>query len=523
MADTTIGNWFDKVFFDAHGEPCAGGSLFFYQTGTDIPLGVTTAGGVLLGACVRLDDDGRPVDDFRFYADRKYRVVLKDSHGAVVKQFDDVCILPGEGGGMYNPMTAAGDLIKGGTDGEPSRLAAGNEGDVLKVVSGVPTWTAPVESGKVRIAQNTPLKYAGDAILPGTGLKGVGDLINGTKTISVDADGVPAGHVLTADGDDGCNWAPPTVGMTNPMTEQGDLIAGAADGEPMRIAHPGDVGFLRAAVVSGIGKVLQWVGLNAGQHITIAQDGAGATISADEQEGDHKLLVSATDAAAGYLGAKLTAGANITITPQTDGDGVQTLELSATGGGGGGSRMLFTPGFPNGYYNGTHGSDYIQYQMVPMFCQYDKLGSIALIPFRYSGDTKHIPTEMDLAVYEGAEKSTATKLTSFTYSAPASWADGIPLWFDFDAVVDIDLTKNHWLAVTSKSWGGSYRMNWVRCVNYSTNSTLADSNAAEMCRPVWTANGPATLPDALSQCPAGSYENYGMNLWFCASTTKMNS
>lgn len=215
------------------------------------------------------------------------------------------------------------------------------------------------------------------------------------------------------------------VGMENPMTEQGDMIVGGAAGAPIRLAHPGGIRFLRAAVVSGIGKVLQWVGLTAGQHITITHDVAGTTISADDQDGDHKvkagaadnapgvlydkigsitapngyirkqlhtdvdgnqtlrlgidatsatdgqvltaheidgvcdpqwaaiptqpgdhqLLVSATDASAGYLGAKLTPGSNITLTPQTDGDGVQTLEISATGGGGGGGSacLQFAP------------------------------------------------------------------------------------------------------------------------------------------------------------------------------------
>ena len=52
---TSLGGWFDKVFFDAHGEPCASGELRFYQTGTDIPQGVATFDGTPLGAVVRLD------------------------------------------------------------------------------------------------------------------------------------------------------------------------------------------------------------------------------------------------------------------------------------------------------------------------------------------------------------------------------------------------------------------------------------------------------------------------------------
>lgn len=42
--------------------------------------------------------------------------------------------------GIENPMTTAGDLIVGGTDGAPTRLAKGADGKVLKMVSGAVTW-----------------------------------------------------------------------------------------------------------------------------------------------------------------------------------------------------------------------------------------------------------------------------------------------------------------------------------------------------------------------------------------------
>lgn len=40
-------------------------------------------------------------------------------------------------------MTTAGDIIVGGLNGAPTRLAAGNDGDVLTIVAGVPAWVAP--------------------------------------------------------------------------------------------------------------------------------------------------------------------------------------------------------------------------------------------------------------------------------------------------------------------------------------------------------------------------------------------
>lgn len=340
--------YIEGIIFDATGKPAAGGTVEAYVAGSSVPAALwsTSNPATSLGPVVTIDGAGRAA--FRLREGYAYKLRAKDKDGALIWERDNVkCPLDGGGVNIPNPMESTGDMIVGGVGGQPERLAPGNEGEVLKVVSGVPTWATDAE------------------------------------------------------------------GMQNPMTEQGDMIVGAADGAPMRLAHPGGVGFLRAMVVGGIGKVLQWVGLNAGQHITITQDGAGATISADEQEGDHKaqvsatdsepnylqnkvlggdliqvekeqtpdgeggytedlrvhldargvtagyvptadgsngsawaaiptqpgdhkILVTATDTDANYLASKLTPGSNITITTQTDGDGVQTLEISATGGGGGG-------------------------------------------------------------------------------------------------------------------------------------------------------------------------------------------
>jgi hypothetical protein len=48
--------------------------------------------------------------------------------------------------GFTNPMTTAGDIIKGGSAGAPQRLAIGSSGDVLTVSAGAPAW-APSSSG----------------------------------------------------------------------------------------------------------------------------------------------------------------------------------------------------------------------------------------------------------------------------------------------------------------------------------------------------------------------------------------
>ncbi len=45
-------------------------------------------------------------------------------------------------GKMTNPMTASGDIIYGGNNGTPTRLAKGTDGQILTLVSGVPAWAA---------------------------------------------------------------------------------------------------------------------------------------------------------------------------------------------------------------------------------------------------------------------------------------------------------------------------------------------------------------------------------------------
>jgi hypothetical protein len=51
------------------------------------------------------------------------------------------------GGGMENPMTASGDLIRGGAGGAPTRLAIGDEGQVLTMRSNLPVWDDAPTSG----------------------------------------------------------------------------------------------------------------------------------------------------------------------------------------------------------------------------------------------------------------------------------------------------------------------------------------------------------------------------------------
>jgi hypothetical protein len=69
------------------------------------------------------------------YAKTGGGVFAKDSAGTETA-------LGGGSGGMTNPMTAAGDIIIGGTSGTPTALPKATDGQVLTLVSGAPAWAA---------------------------------------------------------------------------------------------------------------------------------------------------------------------------------------------------------------------------------------------------------------------------------------------------------------------------------------------------------------------------------------------
>lgn len=111
----------------------------------------------------------------------------------------------GGGGGFSNPMTATGDLIKGGIAGTPSRLPSGTTGQVLSIVAGIPTWSTVVGT---------------QGLTGATGAQGAPG-VNGTNGTS----------------------------FTNVMTALGDIIVGGAAGIATRLPK-GSEGY-RLSIVSG--------------------------------------------------------------------------------------------------------------------------------------------------------------------------------------------------------------------------------------------------------------------------------
>ena len=429
--------YIEGTIFDATGKPAAGGTVEAYVAGSSVPAALwsTSSPATSLGPVVTIDGAGRAA--FRLREGYAYKLRAKDKDGALIWERDNVkCPLDGGGVNIPNPMESTGDMIVGGVGGQPERLAPGAEGDALKIVSGVPTWSTDEEG------MQNPMTTAGDLIVGTTGGEparlGVGtdgDILatgngaptweGGPKKYRNVYQNIPSPQI--DDGYLGCLFylsgsaqaltLPATANIpskffidfvfldgtatltitpqgTTTLNEQGSAVTiggqsatlyrltflghgGSGDEWALGGSGVGDhkvsadgtdtAGYLEDKLDAGsgislatsAGKVVVSAATQTGDHktavdgadtspdylaaklaagsgISLTNTGSAVQIAADTQTGDHQLLVSATDASAGYLGAKLTAGSNITLTTQTDGDGVQSIEISAAGGGGGG-------------------------------------------------------------------------------------------------------------------------------------------------------------------------------------------
>ena len=125
--------------------------------------------------------------------------------------------------GMANPMTTAGDIIVGGESGAATRLGKGNNGDVLKIKNGAVAWDEP----DTQTVEGTDVKSTGET----------------------------NGKVLTANGSGGATWeTPASGGMTNPMSNTGDIIVGGVDGDPTALPKGAN-----GKVLGVSGGNVQWV------------------------------------------------------------------------------------------------------------------------------------------------------------------------------------------------------------------------------------------------------------------------
>lgn len=221
-------------------------------------------------------------------------------------------------GSMDNPMTNAGDIIVGGADGVPTRVALGTANHALTVNSGGTGIGYTDGSAIPAVAQNTSaISFLSsgkqDKLTAGTGIDITSNVISAT-TATVNDFGVvkPDGTTITIN--NGVISGVP--GFENPMTTSGDIIVGASSGTATRM------GLGASNYVLGVNSAGTGLEYSDGSNIpalSSKQDtltaGTGISISSN--------TISATTATANDLGVVKPDGTTITIS-----DGVLTSTSS---------------------------------------------------------------------------------------------------------------------------------------------------------------------------------------------------
>ena len=544
MATVSYPPFYTQKITDGEGQPVAGGKILSFYAGTDVPLAVYTEDGTSLGAEVDIDGDGYA--RFCLKTGLSYKLICKYADGSIVWIRDNVRVNV-SGDGMANPMEAEGDIIVGGPDGQPDRLAAGTTGQVLKIgADGNPGWATDAEgmqnpmssfgqmiSGGLAGAPNVLAAPTGDQFLGVTStvygpfpqwwplinaiVKGLattpagtasgftkGDLLLGGDAITGGAlhnytgvDRLPigtSGKILTSNGTT-ATWA-------DPATQEGDHKAktSATDSDPNYLENKvlggdliqvekeqtpdGDGGYFENLRVH-----LDARGVTAGYVPTADGSNGAAWAAPAAQPGDHQLLVSAADAAAGYLGSKLTAGSNITLTPQTDGDGVQTLEIASTGGGGGGGGWAVVDTPCNRYSIGSNWA--VGRIFYPLGPSVRSIG-VCVCNFKVNATAAGTAFIAKIPLSNGndmwAWKTTAwTKIATKSFSQPCN---GPFIWVDFDADVDVSDKK----AIYFMAIGFSTAIVSGENVGFRHSATLAGNGMTDGCEfnPSYTVMNNAT-------------------------------
>ena len=415
---------------------------------------MATFDGTPLGAVIRLDDDGRPESDFRFYTDKIYRVVVVDADGVVVKTIDGVAIPEGEGGGMYNPMTAAGDVIVGGTGGVAERLAAGSEGYAFKIVNGVPKWAPDAEG------MQNPMTTAGDLIVGNT--DGTPDRLG----IGTDGD-----ILATASGAPTWEGGPKKYrnvyqNIPSPQIDDGYLgclfyLSGSAQALTLpssaNIPSKAFIDFVFLDDTATLTITPQGTTTLNEQATAVTIGGQSATLyrltflghcgSGDEWalggsgNGDHKVSADGTDTA-GYLEDKLGEGSGISLAKSGG-----KIVFSVTGGGGGGGDWTSICGLSSHYLQSSNAYVNVYFTFTPLG---PSVRSI-LIPYAHFSYSKNVTAK--IAVWKCGAFNGGVSLGTPIAEKTFTQAIKHPLtWFDFDADVDVsDKTANYIFGYSTNS------------------------------------------------------------------------
>lgn len=204
------------------GKPAAGGTLIACRTGTDILAPIYDENGVRIdGSALQIDSHGQA--HFLLDPEITYRIKIIMPPNDILQPtavYDNVRVASGGGGGgMENPMTAEGDMIKGGPSGAPERMAIGPEDSLLQSDGDSPEWresiivagtmaianrdgasnALSVEAGDLDVAEGNI--YAKGNIRTSQGdMRCLGNIVSQEGTISATDGDVTAGGVVTGAG-----------------------------------------------------------------------------------------------------------------------------------------------------------------------------------------------------------------------------------------------------------------------------------------------------------------------------------
>jgi hypothetical protein len=148
-----------------------------------------------------------------------------------------------------SPMTTAGDIIYGGVSGTGTRLAKGNDGEFLKLSSGVPVWGSPFTgmgsldfsgtNNRLNVYGTSFEIFGNQSILLNPGTDGqvyIDQYQSGNRVATRDYVDTKVGLVSIANGGTGATTKTTAFDALSPMTTAGDIIYGGVSGTGTRLA-----------------------------------------------------------------------------------------------------------------------------------------------------------------------------------------------------------------------------------------------------------------------------------------------